>query len=73
MCHIEILRAESCAVESRPSLRFYTDTYNDLLDKKLKCDNATATPFKNEDLCHEKICSYYDKKIACDTKQARTY
>lgn len=50
--------------------KFYTDTYNDLLDKKLKCDNATATPFKNEDLCHEKICSYYDKKIACDTKQA---
>ena len=50
--------------------RFYTDTYDALLDKKLKCENATNTPFKNEELCHEKICEYHDKKIACDMKQA---
>jgi len=50
--------------------KFFEETYDALLDKKIKCDNATATPFKNELLCQEKICTYYDKKIACDVKQA---
>ena len=26
---------------------------------KDKCENATNTPFANEELCKEKICLYY--------------
>ncbi|CAE7317730.1 unnamed protein product [Symbiodinium natans] len=40
-----------------------------LKEWKDKCDNATNTPFANEELCKEKVCTYYDKKIECDTKQ----
>ncbi|CAK9077694.1 unnamed protein product [Durusdinium trenchii] len=49
--------------------KFFRGEYDILYEKKMKCDNATNTPFKNEELCKEKICLYYDQKIACDEKQ----
>ena len=51
-------------------MRFYADHYDALLAKKVACDNITNTPFPNEMLCHEKICTYHDKKIGCDMMQA---
>ncbi|CAE7317651.1 unnamed protein product [Symbiodinium natans] len=48
---------------------FFTERYDLVKEWKDKCDNATNTPFANEELCKQKICLYYDKKISCDKTQ----
>ncbi|CAK9105749.1 unnamed protein product, partial [Durusdinium trenchii] len=49
--------------------KYFSDAYDALLLKKQRCDIAMATPFPNEDLCGNKICQYYDKKIDCEKHQ----
>ena len=39
--------------------KFFSEAYEALYDKKVKCDIAMATPFPNEDLCGHKLCDYY--------------
>jgi len=48
---------------------FFDGKYTVLKEWKDKCENATNTPFANEELCKEKVCVYYDKKIECDKSQ----
>ncbi|CAE7274648.1 unnamed protein product [Symbiodinium necroappetens] len=48
---------------------FFSERYDLVKEWKDKCENATNTPFANEELCKEKICLYYDKKIGCDETQ----
>ena len=38
---------------------FFTERYDLVKEWKDKCENATNTPFANEELCKEKICLYY--------------
>lgn len=49
--------------------KYFSDAYDALLLKKQRCDIAMATPFPNEDLCGNKICQCYDKKIDCEKHQ----
>ncbi|CAE7204065.1 RPS9B [Symbiodinium sp. CCMP2592] len=48
----------------------FTKKHETLKEWKDKCDTALATPFPGDPLCFEKVCTYYDKKIDCDKKQA---
>jgi len=49
---------------------FFKSGYLDLVDKRLKCENASQTPFHNMELCSKMMCEYWDTRIDCSKKQA---
>eukprot|EP00439_Symbiodinium_sp_Y106_P012308 s2505_g1.t2 len=44
--------------------------YETVVDKRLKCQNASATPFADMELCKQMMCHYWDTRLDCSKKQA---
>ena len=44
--------------------------YQAVVEKRLKCQNASTTPFKNMELCKQLMCHYWDRRLECSTQQA---
>ena len=58
--------SETSEAEARCKVALASPARYDLVKEwKDKCDNATNTPFPNEELCKQKICLYYDAWLHC--------
>ncbi|CAE7261660.1 unnamed protein product, partial [Symbiodinium pilosum] len=44
--------------------------YEAVVEKRLKCQNASSTPFVNLELCKQMMCQYWDTRMECSKTQA---